>query len=700
MNLSSPKFIFSLLSVILWSLTAIHLSQGLQILSGLIYLIFLSFLYGLWFFPEHQTIWQIITGLFVVMTTLIITGALLIYTYQLNSIIISLIFAGLNILPLFFSQQLKITLPKLKKPQLTITNIALLLFTVISTVILYNYFLASTTDNIFSPWLLLPPYILLLFAINVLIALFYCHQNKNSNFIIVSSIIFFISTSLALFIYRLGYGFDPFIHDATIDIIQKTGTITPKPLYYLGFYSLIINLKWLTGLTISLLNKWLIPVLLSTILPGFIYYIFHLHFNEKQKSFHYLPLIFLILPFSLFINSTPQALANLLFIFLLLWQFITNHQTKYHFIISSLLTLAILVIHPLTGMPALFLWLFTIFKNYSLKKNIKTIIHRTVMIEVSILGAFAIPTLFILNSYLNNNPVKLALAWPVLTTNIFQTFFKYFHFVSFFDVAYLLPLLIKLIFLGGVLGGVVYLLKEDKLSNYSHFLYLYLIVLVNLWICKYWLTYHFLISYEQEAYATRILDLSWLILLPFALIGFALIIRKIIDHSLLHRLFAALLLTALITTSFYLSYPRRDPYHFNKSINTSSYDYQAVAQINQVAPADYLVLANQAVSAAAIDLYGFAKYYDDLFYYPLPTSSPLYQSYLDLAYQKKPINSVLNKIVAQTSQSDIYFVINDYWDGFANIVDEHKKNATSWQIIGPDKIYIFYYNLNNLVSRI
>ena len=37
------------------------------------------------------------------------------------------------------------------------------------------------------------------------------------------------------------------------------------------------------------------------------------------------------------------------------------------------------------------------------------------------------------------------------------------------------------------------------------------------------------------------------------------------------------------------------------------------------------------VSAVALETYGFARYTDGIFYYPIPTSSPLYERFLRVA---------------------------------------------------------------------
>ena len=159
-----------------------------------------------------------------------------------------------------------------------------------------------------------------------------------------------------------------------------------------------------------------------------------------------------------------------------------------------------------------------------------------------------------------------------------------------------------------------------------------------------------------------------------------------------------LLVAIIFSTTFYLSYPQRDPYIFNKSLNTTSTDLNIVHTIESQS-SDYIVLANQAVSAAAISEYGFNKYFkDNIFYYPLPTSGPLYQLYLQLAYQQSLVVEVLDSVKNLTGVNNIYFVINSYWSGYNQIVSEHKKTAESWQQI-DNKATIFYYNLADKVSQ-
>ena len=156
----------------------------------------------------------------------------------------------------------------------------------------------------------------------------------------------------------------------------------------------------------------------------------------------------------------------------------------------------------------------------------------------------------------------------------------------------------------------------------------------------------------------------------------------------------------------------------SRAFSTSAADFKAVEWIeNDAAGQDYVVLANQAVSAAALKQFGFKKYYpntqcqesndilgqtqDDpdksrgvkcqmLFYYPLPTSSPLYNIYLGMVYQS-PTRKTVEKAMAMTSVNLAYFVINDYWLDFEKIVEAAKLESDEWVAIDGGKIYIYKY---------
>ena len=154
----------------------------------------------------------------------------------------------------------------------------------------------------------------------------------------------------------------------------------------------------------------------------------------------------------------------------------------------------------------------------------------------------------------------------------------------------------------------------------------------------------------------------------------------------------AVFLSCVLSAALYLTYPRHDNYFNSRGYSVSSSDIKAVDWINADAKADYIVLANQQVGAAALSRFGFKKYYGagQIFYYPIPTSSPLYQYYLDMVY-KKPSRETMFKAMDLTGVNLGYFVLNKYWWAFPKILDEAKFRASSWQIIDNGQVYVFKY---------
>jgi len=152
----------------------------------------------------------------------------------------------------------------------------------------------------------------------------------------------------------------------------------------------------------------------------------------------------------------------------------------------------------------------------------------------------------------------------------------------------------------------------------------------------------------------------------------------------------------LLSCSVYHSYPRFDDYYNSRSFSTSQSDINAVRWINQDANNNdnYIVLANQQVSAAALKEFGFKKYFNtengELFYYPIPTGDKLYSYYLTMVDEKADKKTALN--AADLVGADtVYFVLNNYWFGFEKILTEAEVDADDIKKIDDGKIFIFKY---------
>ncbi|MCB9798625.1 hypothetical protein H6758_02780 [Candidatus Nomurabacteria bacterium] len=127
------------------------------------------------------------------------------------------------------------------------------------------------------------------------------------------------------------------------------------------------------------------------------------------------------------------------------------------------------------------------------------------------------------------------------------------------------------------------------------------------------------------------------------------------------------------------------------------HDIHAVQYIHEDAGSQpYIVLSNALVSTAALQEYGFAKYYDingfKQFYYSSPSGSPLYRLYQKMVYEGTK-RAYIEEAMHLAGVQKAYFVINDYWSNFANIVMQAKINSDQYVSIDDEKIFVFTYSL-------
>lgn len=543
----------------------------------------------------------------------------------------------------------------------------------------YVLFSHQTAAAIVSPWQIAPKYFFIFYSIATLFLIGNIIVNKKFAlpFIIFH---YFLSFSIALIIYKIGYGYDPFIHQATENLIDKTGAVEPKPFYYLGQYALVILTHKITDIPIVWLDKIFLPLVAAVFLPLILWRVLKSWFDSASLNLM-LILSFLALSFPILIVTTPQNLAYLFLILAILLGLTCKNY--YDFLIILLLSLAAAITHPVAGIPALLFC--SLLAVYHSENKIKKYIYPCLII----ITVFILPASFY---FLNRN---LAVAAPSenLTQSASQLQLNIPGQENFIlNFAYLYGFNLKFIFILLVLSGIFIAYKHrDKCK----ILWLYFTLSAALFM-SYLITakipFAFLINYERDDYPQRILIAAILFLLPFFILSIYALLEKINKQNTFIIFSFAVFLCLLISSALYITYPRYDNYFNSHGYSVSGADLNAVKWINENAKNDYIVLANQQVSVAALSQFGFKKYYDpdQLFYYPIPTSSPLYQSYLDMVY-KKPSRETMLAAMDLAGVNESYFVLNRYWWAFIKILDEAKLSADSWQVINNGEVFVFKY---------
>jgi hypothetical protein len=140
-------------------------------------------------------------------------------------------------------------------------------------------------------------------------------------------------------------------------------------------------------------------------------------------------------------------------------------------------------------------------------------------------------------------------------------------------------------------------------------------------------------------------------------------------------------------------FPRHDGYARSAAFNVSTADINTVYTIHAKNPesVDYIVLSNQATAAAAVQEFGFLKYYhDDIFYYPIPTGGALYQKFLAVMDTENPaLETTLHETLALACVETMYIVVNDYWWKSNEVIERLKRYADEWTILDHGKATIF-----------
>ena len=528
------------------------------------------------------------------LSLLSIFGAVVYRIYSLNylGVILSLILAFSSFLIILRYNKKNNQENQVKRPLRPDDFIFPGAYFLISLVGFFLLFQARTDVALISPWEVVPK-IFFVFYFLASVILFLCLVLNTKYTLILLSIHYFLSLSVALIVYQLGYGFDSFVHEATMKLINTTGSVEPKPFYYLGFYSIIVIIHKLTFIPIVFLNKIIVPFLASITIPALTFQALKKYFTN-EKFIKLAILFLLILPFNIFILSTPQ---NLAFLFLFLIILISLGRNKNDQILIFLLALSCFTIQPIAGIPAL---LFAII-NFIYQSNFSIKIKKIVLVSSFLLLCTALPLAFFISNQsqavASNNPeaseIKTEIA-PYLSW-FKPNFPERENFIL--NFIYLIGFNINLIFLALIIFGI-YLAK-----NHKQLWLLCLcpaIALISAYFFTSALNFDYLISYERNDFANRIIISASLFLTPFALFSFYKIIEIIFTQNKFIKVSLFLFLIILVTTSLYISYPRRDNLKNSHGVSTNINDIRAVNWIeNDANGEEYIVLANQQVSTAA-----------------------------------------------------------------------------------------------------
>ncbi len=530
----------------------------------------------------------------------------------------------------------------------------------IQAIITWQLLIHRTDAAISSPWQVLPASIFPLFAAAVFLLLIIGESVPKWLNRCLWAWQYLLAFGVSAIVYRLGFGFDPFIHQAAARSLVAHGDIQLPSILYIGQYALEAGLTRITTLSISQIDRWLVPsfaVLLGTfLLPK----AQHLWGATKGSSSGWPLLLLAFLPFTF---TVPYHLAYpcLLLIVILL----PHLKTKQGLLLGALLVAVTGSFHPLLAIPALAL-LSCSFISHRWKRRIGFV--ACLLTSIGLMGAFyfyvhqlggmmSIPTWASLRSTIHTLfgfPYD-SHAWPWYA----WTFYRFLHLWPFIfsiigwfgyrslpDETRILrfPLL-------GVAGGM--LLTAIFLAASTSF--------VNI------------ISTEQYEFALRLRYAIPILFFPGVIIY---IHDRLESFGEVPRLISYLVISLFATGIWYTSYPQANRFVHTAAPGVSFVDIDTVTTIESLSNGrSYAALTPQMTSAAALRSIGFDRELSSdsrqRYPYAIPTGGEFYQQYLRL-WREPNTELIIEAARSITHEQQLFIAIPVTWDPNQSI---HKRLA-------------------------
>lgn len=538
--------------------------------------------------------------------------------------------------------------------------------------------LNATGDAIRAPWPLLPAGILLALALIPLCAWLAAWKAKSR--VTVAALVglsIAACSFIAPLLYSIGYGFDGFLHVASEKLIAETGTLDPKPLYYMGQYVFVTWLSRLTNLPLELVDRFLVPVA-----AGLMAFLLVLTPKTEQRGWRDAAFL-LFLPLASFVATTPQSFAYVVGLAAIL-SALDHSAYKPHPAVALAFAAWSLAIHPLAGLPFACATIALLLSR-----------HWISWFFVACAG-LAIPASFILIS----GGSSTTIAWDFSKLVDVGTWFQ--------SLTALVPprnrvalwpdwtaIVLFLTFPLALLSSILATWKDvGRRKRWAILLVSALGCVMAGLVMRAAGDFAFLIDYERGNYADRLFLVALLLIIPPAAAGAGRLLSLIETAPALSVATIFIGLAAWHGAQAYAALPRHDAANVSRGWSVGRSDVEAVRWIEQDAQSQtYTVLANQSVSAAAVREYGFKRYAGEVFYYPIPTGGPLYQTYLEAVGEEPALETI--REAARLGQSDlVYVVLNDYWWDAKRVGEDLSALAQKESSSTDGRVRIFKFEVN------
>ncbi|HJV33258.1 MAG TPA: hypothetical protein VJ694_04495, partial [Patescibacteria group bacterium] len=419
-------------STILASFGAVLASLGLasdafgalRPLGGLLFLAGTSELIGRMAFPEERRPIRWTFGLLGALALVAVFGTVVYYAYKLDGVglsclLISLPWAVFAFTPFASSKrerpEAEPAAVEKTTPEDSLSAVLLVLTVLCDAAALRWLVGARTAEAIRTPWEAVPPIFFLWIGLASVCLVALAYRKRYPHLALgAASLHLFTLLAPAAVVYAVGYGFDPFVHQAAERLVAAAGEITPKTPYYVGQYALVTVIAKLFRVATESVDRFLLPAMAALFLPAAAAWLLRRGFGVSRA----LALIgatgVFLLPLASFVSTTPQGLADLFFLLTVLvgaaW--LHAHRPPLGFVLA--LAAASAAAHPLAGIPALFA--AALLMTVKLRHDGMTLPRLSKAVVFGILlgaAALAVPLAFSLRQGTGSLPIEAAFKKPI-----------------------------------------------------------------------------------------------------------------------------------------------------------------------------------------------------------------------------------------------------------------------------------------------
>jgi len=536
-------------------------------------------------------------------------------------------------------------------------------------IILFALISARTSASIISPWDVVHPAAFVLFGLASAYALLAVRKLGWGWGGLLAVVHLVVTFSVSAIVFGIGFGYDPFVHEATAAYIFSHGSILPKQPFYIGQYVLIIALQGITRLGIHAIQTWIVPFVAPVAILGAAY----VRSRRTRGKIAAVLAAVLLMMYAPFTFTVPYNFALALFIpIVLLFEMMDLREIRFA---VWALALAIICIHPLIGIPALCLAFVGTLRLKGIRGTLAGLATTFVSLTSALIvyavrngGAIALPDPGSIDALIH------AFVSPIFIPSLGHPFWS-----ALYALYYLWPLVL-------FAAGSVFLLRDRERRRGSLALFgsafgcLLASVIVAVFV-----RFKDIISYEQLEFSLRLVSIvPWFV--------FAGVVGRI--EGMIGRRGAVWIIAVGAISLWYVAYPQFNPVFNVYSPGVGIADVHSVEEIERLSGGKpYVALVPQMTSAVALQRIGFERSIStrdgNIYPYAIPTGGTLYGYYFSIYYGGDSLAAIV-EAAAFAHVDTVFMTVPWAWDPWGHIHERLQADAATVEWVDDRWLFLFH----------